>query len=369
MVDLTKALNLSAAQILAIPADQPERLFTNNADEIKSLFRQLAKKWHPDRNPGDKQAGEAFARLASLKAKADEKLEAGIWEEPGVVRLQQKSGKTATIHYLKKHDFELGQFYICDGQIAYVVRPEFKDLFDNALNAIRNFKFPNDKVRNYFQPQLPEFIGKFETADGNHVMVIKRDNDMILLKDLLEHKGGKLESAHACWIMSRLHNMTCYLQKMGLTHNAISLDTVFVLPKQTSFTRSASQPIAPKDHTMSLLGGWWYFAKEGEMLKGLPAKAVNYTPRSVLETGKADCRIDHTMIRVVGRELLGDITGVRLGHGGTVKQAVVDWLTLPGTGDAVKDYEIWQQKVLPDSFGTRRFTEMDVKPSDIYQPL
>ena len=37
---------------------------TARTDDIKSAYRQLAKTWHPDQNPGDPQAGSRFAEIA-----------------------------------------------------------------------------------------------------------------------------------------------------------------------------------------------------------------------------------------------------------------------------------------------------------------
>lgn len=356
--------SLKAEDILSIPDYEPERIFPADQEGIKALFRKLAGIWHPDRN-ADPRAASVFNHITGLRDSAYSKLEGGTWHVPGLLQIKQKSGKTAKISYLKKHDFELGEFYICKDKIVYVVRSDFSDLFENYLQVIRNFSYTNVKIRNQFERQLPKFVGQFEAADGSRVMVIERDEQMVLLRDLLDYQGGKMDPKHVAWIMSRLHNMTCYLQLEGLAHNAISADTVFVLPKDYTFRATEDQKISPKDHTMSLLGGWWYAAKANQNLLGLPPQTVNYAPRSVLANGQADIRTDHVLIRVTGREILGDITGVQLTSRG-IPKPMADWLVLSGSGDAIKDFEAWG-RVLKSSFGERRYVEMRVKSDDIYK--
>jgi len=138
-----------------------------------------------------------------------------------------------------------------------------------------------------------------------------------------------------------------------MTHNAINFKNCFV---------------SPENHSIALLGGWWYATKENTPILGLPNETASIAPRSVLEKGRADKRTDMALIRHVGRQLLGDKTGVRLSKDPVIPKAMTDWLCLPGTGDAFEDYKIWMEKVLIDSFGKRRFHKFNVSPSDIYQP-
>src|ERR1700749_1125073 len=41
---------------------------TANADEIKSAYRELAKKYHPDKNPGNKAAEDFFKEVQEAYA-------------------------------------------------------------------------------------------------------------------------------------------------------------------------------------------------------------------------------------------------------------------------------------------------------------
>lgn len=61
-----KLAAMTPAWILAIPAHEPERLFTV-PDQIAAEYRILAKRFHPDLPGGDTGA---FAHLAELHADA-----------------------------------------------------------------------------------------------------------------------------------------------------------------------------------------------------------------------------------------------------------------------------------------------------------
>ena len=56
-----------------------------SADEIKRAYKKVAIKYHPDRNPGDKEAEEKFKQAAEAYAAdhaGDLPLETPVGEEP-----------------------------------------------------------------------------------------------------------------------------------------------------------------------------------------------------------------------------------------------------------------------------------------------
>lgn len=345
MKDVSK---LTAVDILALKT--PEQLFTGDEDVAKIEYRNLSKIWHPDRNKAA-NATEVFTHFKLLYEQAEVKFKAGTWETPGLHIFSDIRGKKFQIKYRRRHTFELGEMFVGDYSVTYFIDKSSKDLYENAVRTIKGFKFANDKMKAEVAKYLPEIHSENETAD-HMVLVVKKQPDMLLLRDVLDHLGGKIDPKHVAWILSTIYNLSCYLKYAGLTHNAISPDTYF---------------ISPPNHSGLLLGGWWYAAPANQKLVAVPARTVLYAPRNLTNTKVADPKIDSELIRAVGRELLGDVNGSKLPADPNIPNALLNWLRTPGTGDAWKEYESWAKTVLKDSFGERRFVELKIQPSDVYK--
>jgi hypothetical protein len=116
-----------------------------------------------------------------------------------------------------------------------------------------------------------------------------------------------------------------------------------------------------------VLGGWWYAAQIGERMVAAPAGTIAWAPHDLMDTGRADFRTDLDLVRAIGRELLGDITGASLARASAAPRAMIDWLRLPALDDPIEEYRTWRTQVLHDSFGARRFVELPLTQSDIYR--
>ena len=81
-------------EILGVPRDA-------SIDEIKRVFRRLARQYHPDLNPGDKQAeekfkaiGEAYEILSDATQRAEYDSYSQFWNQRGFKGKQTPRGKT-----------------------------------------------------------------------------------------------------------------------------------------------------------------------------------------------------------------------------------------------------------------------------------
>lgn len=346
-MSLDTALALSATQILAIPPDCPERLFTGDIDEATREYRKLAAKWHPDRGGND----AVFAHVAGLFRVAGEKLVLGNWHIPGQLIVRATNGSEVRIVYRRHRAFELGDMFIGDTLLTYRIEKPYRDLAERALASIKLMKFASPAMHSEMSRALPNVAYTHDTMDGQKLIVMRKPADAFALRDVLAAVGGKLEPKHVGWVLSRLYNIACYLRYNDLMHGDISLDSMFV---------------APSTHLGLLLGGWWYAQVVGKKLVALPARTCAAAPRALLADKRAAFRIDTELIRLTGRELLGDPTGSRFNLDRDLPPPVALWLRGAGTDNAHDEYKHWHE-ALQKSFGARRFHRMDLSASDIYQ--
>lgn len=339
---------LTASQILAIAPGEPERLFSGDPACLRREFAVLAKRWHPDRN-GSSEAAGVMERVVALHDAARRKLAAGDWCEPGRIRIDDVAGRSFTVEVKRRHEFELGDMAVAAGRVVFLVEKEHAVLFETGLRRIRDIRYPDAKVRADLAPFMPDVQGVHETAK-RHVAIIAKPDDVVLLKDLVDRMGGQMPPEHAAWVVSSLLNLACFFEVAGLTHNAISTETVFV---------------SAQNHAAWLLGGWWYAARAGSRLELLPDATYGVMPRSMAITRRAGSRLDLESIRAVGRTILGDATGLGLAGRADVPKPVADFLRLPASDSAIADYRAWRQ-VLKDSFGPRRFVKLPISFSDVY---
>lgn len=335
---------MQAEQILKVSPSEPERLFTQDEEETKKLYRTLAVEWHPDRNP-DPEATNVFSHLTLLYNEALARIKDDTWKTPGLIKLQAKNGRTYAVQYFKTFPFELGDAYISRSCVTYLVHEEFEDLFRAGIRRMSTLSFHDQRMTEEMSRFLPIIESPSPViAEKCFVVVLRKDNGLVRLRDLIDHLGGKLDPKHTAWVVSSLYNLCCYLKFAHLMHGDISMDTYYVDPIK---------------HSGALLGGWWYATPIGEAMSALPARTIENIPRDLITNKIAHARVDLFLVKTVGRETLGKVDK-------SVPESLVQWLLLPTSGDALMDYQTWQEDVLISSFGARRFSKLGINTSDIY---
>jgi serine/threonine protein kinase len=340
-----KNLDFTAEQILSITS--PEKLFTDPS-KVKEEYRQLCRHWHPDKN--SKASPEVSAKINHLHSIAEEKIATGSWEVLGSLTLELID-KTIKFKYNRKRTLDVGDCYIGDSHITYIIPKENADLVTNHSKMVPT-SFANPKMKDEISKLLPKtkFISK--TKDGkSQVVVIEKTEDIFSLQDILEHFHHKIPPSHMAWMMSRVLNLICFLKYAGIVHGDISPDSVFVSPKQ---------------HCVYFYGGFWYATKDGEKLKALPSRSISLIPKKIIEDKIAKSEIDTNLAKLLGLEMLGDVFGMKLMTDKTIPKPLFNWLRFPGSVDSFSDLKTWKEKILIDSFGKRKYVELNIKREDIY---
>jgi hypothetical protein len=342
-----------AEMLLGVPADEPERIFVR--DELRRQYGVLLKAWLPGVNRGDPRASAVFMHLKELYTCAVERRDTGSWRTPGLRRFRDAGGTVHDVRYRVRRMFELGEMLVGDETVAFLLDPPQRDLFSRAHRTLGAFPFANDRMRVSLRPALPRIVAAFEVAGSSFdapnrlALIIRKPSEYLLLADVLSHGAGRLDARHGAWILSRLHNIACWLQYARISHGAISPDTVFV---------------SPSGRAVALLGGWWYATPYGTLLAALPTSTAAVIASNVLRGCRGDPRIDPALIRQLARVLLA---GAQTGHSPRVHPKLASWLRLESAGNACADYAQWEH-VRSRAFGPRRYVPFSLAADDLYPP-
>lgn len=333
-------MELDATTILGTPVQYPERL----PERVSSLL----KKWHPDvsKHP---RAQEVTSHLAEMlrverdrsRAGPDSKPE-GRWKSGGTVSFLGTDGKRRNVRYKKEHEFELGRFYYGNGVVAFDLDPTRVDLFNRAAVTLATLPYADQKMMDEMKRFLPAVASSFIGTDTRPVLVSEKPAGTYLLSDLMEARGGSIEPIHAAWIISGMLNVLCYLDFARIMHGDISTGTIFVCLSQ---------------HSVHLLGGWWYATGYGEIVDLIPSRTYRIAPYELKSKKEATGLVDRILVRETSFDMM---------RGRDIPDPMKDFLRMPPLESALEDYRTWKEEVLPASFGETRFARMDVSDREVF---
>lgn len=318
-------LTLSRTEILA--TKNPANLFKSKDD-----YKRLISLWHPDHADGD---AEVFVHIKKLFNRFIPRFEP----------IAAIGGTNFTSDILLKSAFDLGEIVIGKGLISYVVDSQYLDLARNFNKNIGLLQSAVSKVKPEFEKFLPSTV-LFAEDSNSGIIQIPKPQESLRLADVIKY-FTVLPERHVAWIVSRLLNLCCYLTHIGMSHNNITIDTVF---------------ISPQDHTVHLLGEWFYAAPIGDKLLAAPQRTLEY---GHIKDKIGNTKTDLELIKSLARELLGDISGARLYKTNT-PPPMITWLRSPCSSNAIKEYAYWYNVVLTEAFGPKKFMELNVSSFDIY---
>lgn len=332
---------------------EPERLFSA-PENVEKEYHAFAKLFHPDLNK-DKiaEANNALATLNILRAAAKQKIKNGEWQTPGLFEFSDIHGKKYRIRFIKEFTSGIFKAYVGEEYVSYVFSKDLKDLVENAQKVISGFRFPkeNPAIEKSISPALPKLKTVIETS-SHMVMVFEKPKTFIRLKDVFEHYNHKMDPKHIAWVLSRCYNIVTYLEWLGYGHHDLSMENIF---------------IEPESHLVCVIGGWWFASPVGARMTRLQAsRTIKYAPRQVLNTKLTSISTDLELIRLLGRELLNDETGVHLSKNPNNPPYMVNWLRMITSGKAKKDYKDWDEN-LKKMFGVKKFTVMDLTAKQVYK--
>lgn len=333
-------------ELMAI--QRPEVLFPNDLKDANDKFKKLSFEWHPDRNKSP-AAENVFAHISSLYDAVVKKIENGTFGFQSSLELNIQGGKTAVVNYSIKRSTELGSVYYGRNVLTYVINSEHRGIASNFALWCRTFPKPDFTTKEFVELRLPTLLDHFPISGGAYAVILKKPPMSVALIDIIEYFKGVLLPTSVAWIVNRSYSLIEYCHGMGITHNGLSPETLF---------------IDPTSHHGFLLGGWGYACGIKEKMIALPPLSRRIASTTLVKEKLGNYQLDQELVRAVGRLCLGDLSGTSLRHNKDLPVPMVDFLNGSVGVDIFHDHKEWK-KVLTKCFGEPKFVEMNLDISTI----
>ena len=330
----------------------PYELFTDDIEDIKNKYVELMKIYHPDLNGKGNDYIEITKNINSLYKEAEENIIKGVWSQPGFIKLKCTNGKYYKMNFRISHTFELGKMYIGNDLVLYLIDEKYERMALNAINKINSIKYTNDDMKKEFNKYLPQVKESFRMISGEIGIVVIKDEDSVLLKDLLIYCKGKISLNEMNYIMNSLYSIVCFINYNGLTHNGITVDSCF---------------ISIKNHYVSLLGGWWYAVKSGKALLDIPKEISSMLSYKCNQSSKANSILDLESIKLIGRILLCNNTDTILSSGINIDSNLMIWLEENSTDNPFNEYIKWTS--ISPKMKDKNYIRFNIDKDDLYKNI
>ncbi|MBR3042960.1 MAG: J domain-containing protein [Oscillospiraceae bacterium] len=311
-------------------------VFPEDPALAQPIYLALMLKYHPDKC-SDPRAPEVSAYINELYRKLKK---AHTAQE----KLFRCGSRAIGIRYLMALTQEYGTEYIGENAVWFLMKEEFVDCFtrSEARSDLFFREYLPQQILAQAEAFLPVVTQVIRTEDGLLIETCKRTGELPLSR-VLDFYGGKLDSRHAAWIISRLLGICCYAEVKGIVWNCLAEENLL---------------IDPAEHTVRVGGGWWFAAREGRRMTGVQSTVYDCLSALTKTDGTACHITDLECVKAIARRIFPD----------DAPKAVQDFAESICSGSANEEMEKWEQ-VIFEGFGGRRFTQMNVRLPDISEAV
>lgn len=308
--------------------------FERDEIKIRQKYRETAKAIHPD-VCSDPNASQAFEHLNRLYEKALIDIRKGTWTESNVVRLPG----FGPVRYRHSMQTEFGMRYVTDDRVIWLFdgdKKRYKNLFAEGLRLIDWNRFSR-KLSDGHKMQ----IGAIERTTDNAIFVTKDIYEYPFDLFLAAYKD-KLDGRDLAWMISRMCDLACFLKVSDIVHNGLEPANLF---------------ISPKNHTISLLGGWQYAVKSGQKMNGVSREIFDLMPSKARSTGIATSETDIESIRRIFQKIVQGKDNIPI--------PIMNWIVKGSSEDAFHEFVLWDT-ALEKAYGARKFKVFSAEADKIY---